>query len=112
MKVNCSNNMRSIRYINRYLRIGNSNFEVVNLINNIWIIKFNDTYYGYVPVRDGDILRKIPGVLNQYCGYYYNREDCEYWFLGLKPKNVEYAYSIVGVGGDVHRIDKNNFIKI
>jgi len=38
----------------------------------------------------------------------------QYWFLGLKPKNVEYAYSIVivGEGGDVHRIDKNNFIKI
>jgi hypothetical protein len=54
-------------------------------------------------------------VLNQYCfgnSYYYERITGEYWFLGLNPKNVEYAYSIVGEGGDVHRIDKNNFIKI
>jgi hypothetical protein len=50
-------------------------------------------------------------VLNQYC--FVDRINVEYWFLGLKPKNVEYAYSIVGVGVvDGHRIDENNFIKI
>lgn len=104
--------MRSIRCVNRYLRIGNNNFEIVKLINNKWIIKFNNTYYGYVPVRGDDIIRKVPSGLNNLGYYYYNMEDCEYWFLGLKPKNVDYAYSIIRVDNRSFRVDETNFIKI
>ena len=48
-------------------------------------------------------------MLNQYC--FGDRINGEYWFLGLKSKNVDYAYSIMWV--DIRlRIDETNFIKI
>jgi hypothetical protein len=104
-------NMRSIKYIGKYLKINNCNFEIVGLIGNNWVVNFNQMYLGYFPVNgDDDILRRLP-IKFTGCedSEYLNAIGGEYWFFGLKPDERECAYLIIEGGG---RVDTNFLIRL
>ena len=104
--------MRSVRYINKYLRIGDCNFEVIKIINNKIIVKFNERYFGYYEIRGNEILRKIPKIVYGDGPYGY-RTTNEYWFFNLKPKEKGYALKIVENGSKVSfRVDTDYSIDI
>jgi len=112
--------MRSIKYIGKYLKINNCNFEIVGLIGNNWVVNFNQHRLGYYPVNDNDVLRRLPikftgcedsEYLNAIGGEYYAIGG-EYWFFGLKPDERECAYLIIEYGGNYLKVDTNFSIRL
>lgn len=106
-------NMRSIKYIGKYLKINNCNFEIVGLIGNNWVVNFNQHHLGYFPVNGDDILRRFPATFTG-CEYseYLNAIGGEYWFFGLKPDERECAYLIIEYGGNHLKVDTDFLIRL
>jgi hypothetical protein len=103
--------MRSIKYIGKYLKINNCNFQIIKKIGGNWVVNFNQMYLGYFPVNGNDILRRLP-IKFTGGGYseYMDTIGGEYWFFGLKPDERECAYLIMEGGG--RRVDTNFLIRL
>lgn len=106
-------NMRSIKYIGKYLKINNCNFEIVGLIGNNWVVNFNQHHLGYFPVNGDDILRILPATFTG-CedNEYLNAIGGEYWFFGLKPDGRECDYLIMEYGGNHLKVDTDFLIRL
>jgi hypothetical protein len=102
--------MRSIKHLDKYLKIKNFNFQIVGLIGKNWVVKFNFMYLGYYPVNEGDIVRRIPKkIISDEYNEYLDTISGEYWFFGLNPADCSCAYSITEHeynGGDDLIIDR------
>ena len=104
--------MRSLKYIGKYLKINNCNFEIVGLIGNNWVVNFNQHHLGYYPVNGNDILRRLPKKATFTGCEDMDTIGCEYWFFGLKPDERECAYLIMEYGGNRLKVDTNFLIRL
>ena len=105
--------MRSIKHLDKYLKIKNFNFQIVGLIGKNWVVKFNYMYFGYYPVNGDDIVRRIPKeIISDEDNEYLDTISGEYWFFGLKPVDCSCAYSITEYNGVNLRIDKDFLIRL
>lgn len=87
--------MRSLKNLDKYLKINNCNFQIIKRVGGNWVVNFNQMYLGYYPVNDNDVLRRLPGKFTS-CEdrEYLDTIGGEYWFFGLKPAEHECAYLI------------------
>ena len=105
--------MRSLKNLDKYLKIKNFNFQIVGLIGKNWVVKFNYMYFGYYPVNGDDIVRRIPKeIISDEDNEYLDTISGEYWFFGLKPVDCSCAYLIKEYNGVNLRIDKDFLIRL
>jgi hypothetical protein len=105
--------MRSIKHLDKYLKIKNFNFQIVGLIGKNWVVKFNYMYFGYYPVNGNDVLRRLPGKFTS-CedSEYVDAIGGEYWFFGLNPAERECAYLIKEYGENNLKVDTDFLIRL
>jgi hypothetical protein len=105
--------MRSIKHLDKYLKIKNFNFQIVGLIGKNWVVKFNYMYFGYYPVNEGDRVRRIPKkIISDEDNEYLDTISGEYWFFGLNPADCVCAYSITEYNGDNLKLDTDFLIRL
>jgi hypothetical protein len=105
--------MRSIKYIGKYLKINNCNFQIIKKIGGNWVVNFNQMYLGYYPVNGNDVLRRLPGKFTAHEDReYMDTIGGEYWFFGLNPAERECAYLIKEYNGRSLKIDTDLPIRL
>ena len=105
--------MRSLKNLDKYLKINNCNFQIIKRVGGNWVVNFNQMYLGYYPVNDNDVLRRLPGKFTS-CEdrEYLDTIGGEYWFFGLKPAESECAYLIKEYNGNNLKVDTNSSIRL
>jgi hypothetical protein len=105
--------MRSLKNLNRYLKINNFNFQIIKKIGGNWVVNFNQMYLGYYPVNGNDILRRLPSKFTAHeDSEYVDAIGGEYWFFGLNPAERECAYLITEYNGRSLKIDTDLPIRL
>jgi hypothetical protein len=105
--------MRSLKNLDKYLKINNCNFQIIKKIGGNWVVNFNQMYLGYYPVNGNDVLRRLPGKFTAHEDReYMDTIGGEYWFFGLNPAERECAYLITEYNGGSLKIDTDLPIRL